>query len=52
MSGTVPDMHNQICRRRGKAIAAFQAETERLEAPLAAMPPPASPASPLFNSAS
>ncbi|HEY5225716.1 MAG TPA: serine hydrolase [Methylovirgula sp.] len=35
-SGTPPDMHNSVCRRRGKALAAFQAETVQLEAPLLA----------------
>jgi D-alanyl-D-alanine carboxypeptidase len=35
-SDTPPDMHNSVCRRRGKALAAFQAETARLEAPLLA----------------
>jgi D-alanyl-D-alanine carboxypeptidase len=32
--GTPEDMHNSACRRRSHAVAAFQAETDRLEAPL------------------
>ena len=32
--GAAPDMHNQICRRRAKAAAAFRAEIAQLEAPL------------------
>jgi D-alanyl-D-alanine carboxypeptidase len=48
---TAPDMHNGICRNRNKAIIKFEAETERLEAPLNALPVRASPVFPLFNSA-
>ena len=33
-----PDMHNSVCRQRGKAIAQFKAEIEQLEAPLATQP--------------
>ena len=35
--GTPEDMHNSACRRRSHAVAAFQAETDRLEAPLLAL---------------
>ncbi len=38
-SGQAPDMNQSICRRRGKAIAEFNAETERLIAPLEAGAP-------------
>lgn len=40
-SGPAPDMHNSVCRRRGKAAAQFQAEINRLEAPLLAETQPA-----------
>jgi len=49
---TPPDMHEEVCRRRAKAVAAFEAETERLEAPLAAPTTPIFPANGfLFNPA-
>ncbi|MGO9133608.1 MAG: serine hydrolase [Methylovirgula sp.] len=41
-----PDMHNQICRARGKAIAAYQAEIAPLEAPLLTAGPHVPPAPP------
>jgi D-alanyl-D-alanine carboxypeptidase len=33
-SGTAPDMHNEICRRRSKASLSFQTALNELEAPL------------------
>lgn len=49
---TAPDMHDEVCRRRGKALQAFEAETERLEAPLALPSGPVLPANGfLFNAA-
>jgi len=36
IGGTPPDMRNEICRRRGKSVAAFNAETDQLMAPLTA----------------
>jgi D-alanyl-D-alanine carboxypeptidase len=41
--GAAPDMHDEVCRRRAKAVAAFEAETERLEVPLSA------PTTPIFR---
>lgn len=35
-AGSPPDMHNEVCRRRGKALVAYRAATARLEAPLLA----------------
>lgn len=32
--GEPADMHDQACRHRNRAVAAFQAQTDRLEAPL------------------
>jgi D-alanyl-D-alanine carboxypeptidase len=47
-----PDMHDEVCRRRAQAIMAFDAETERLEAPLAIPTTPIFPANGfLFNAA-
>jgi D-alanyl-D-alanine carboxypeptidase len=49
---TAPDMHDEVCRRRAQAIMAFDAETERLEAPLAIPTTPIFPANGfLFNAA-
>lgn len=38
-----PDMHSEICRRRAKAAAAYQAQITQLEAPLLTQMPPAAP---------
>ncbi len=46
-SGTAPDMHNEICRRRAKASLSFQTELNQLEAPLLAQQ--ASPAAPVLG---
>ncbi|HTJ03283.1 MAG TPA: D-alanyl-D-alanine carboxypeptidase, partial [Methylovirgula sp.] len=43
---SAPDMHNQVCRGRAKAIAAWQAENTQLEAPLLAASGSATPATP------
>lgn len=45
-----PDMNQSICRRRGKAVAEFNAETERLIAPLEAGHAPGSGDHPLVYS--
>src|SRR5579883_332397 len=51
-SGSAPDMHDAVCRRRAKTIAEWDAETEQLEAPLATAGLSASPANGfLFNAA-
>ncbi|MGB8276457.1 MAG: serine hydrolase [Methylovirgula sp.] len=41
--GAAPDMHSEICRRRAKAVAAYQAQITQLEAPLLTQTPPAAP---------
>ncbi len=52
MQSTPPDMHDEVCRRRAHAVAEYDAETERLEAPLAAPSTPIFPANGfLFNAA-
>ncbi len=52
MQATPPDMHDEVCRRRAQAVAEYEAETERLEVPLAAPSTPIFPANGfLFNSA-
>ena len=33
-SGSPPDMRNEVCRNRGRLIAAFNSEVEQLDAPL------------------
>jgi D-alanyl-D-alanine carboxypeptidase len=43
-AGAPHDMHNEVCRRRAKAAAAFQAEVTQLQAPLLAQKPAAAPA--------
>ncbi|TAL79163.1 MAG: D-alanyl-D-alanine carboxypeptidase [Beijerinckiaceae bacterium] len=48
-SGTPPDMHSEVCRRRGKALVAYRAQTARLEAPLLATKTSAGAASPFLN---
>lgn len=51
-SGTPPDMHGEVCRRRGKALIAYRAQTARLEAPLLAAKTTAVAAVPFLNTAS
>ncbi|MGH6818396.1 MAG: D-alanyl-D-alanine carboxypeptidase family protein [Methylovirgula sp.] len=47
-----PDMHNVVCRHRAKALIAWAAETERLEAPLSRSTTPTLSANGfLFNAA-
>ncbi len=41
--GAAPDMHSEICRRRAKAAAAYQAQIAQLEAPLLTGAPAAAP---------
>lgn len=44
--GPAPDMHNKVCRGRGKTIAAWNAEITQLEAPLLTASAAATPAAP------